>query len=128
MYEYIVRKVLKVVDGDTIDIEIDLGFNMFTIQRVRLIGIDTPEINTKNLLEKEHGHRAKEFVENFFRESEREGYQIIVKTTLDDKYGRMLARIICNNQCLNDLLLTNDLAFPYDGGRKIPYSERLGDL
>jgi micrococcal nuclease len=127
MYEYIVRKVLKVVDGDTIDIEIDLGFNMFTIQRVRLIGVDSPEIHTKNLVEKEHGIRAKEFVENFFSESDKEGYQIIVKTTLDDKYGRMLARIVSNNQCLNDLLLANDLAFPYDGGRKIPYSERLGD-
>ena len=127
MHEYIVNKVVRIVDGDTIDVSIDLGFNIFTIQRVRLLGIDTPEIHTKNFEEKQHGEEAKQFVINFIEEAEREGYQIYVKTTLDDKYGRMLGRVVANNQCLNDLLLTNQLASPYNGERKIPYSERFQD-
>lgn len=128
MYEYIVREVVKVVDGDTVDLMIDLGFNMFTVQRIRLAGVDSPEIHTKNKDEKEHAIRAKGFVIEFFEQAKTAGYQIYVKTTLDDKYGRMLGRILANNQCLNDLLLTNGLAFPYNGERKVPYSERFQDL
>lgn len=127
MYEYVVKEVIRIVDGDTIDILIDLGFNMFTAQRLRLAGIDTPEIHTRNPAEKEHAIRAKGFVIDFFEEAKLNGYQIYVKTTLDDKYGRMLGRVVANNQCLNDLLLTNGLAFPYNGERKVPYSERLQD-
>ena len=55
MYEYRVKKVYKVVDGDTIDVDIDLGFNISFFQRVRLAGIDTPESRTKNLYEKKLG-------------------------------------------------------------------------
>lgn len=124
MYEYIVREVTKVVDGDTVDLMIDLGFNMFTIQRIRLAGIDTPEIHTKNLDEKRKGEDAKAFVIDFFEHSMEEGYQIYVKTTIDDKYGRMLGRITSNNQCLNDLLLSNNLATKYEGKRKLAYSSQ----
>ena len=59
MYEYKVKEVVKVVDGDTIDVGIDLGFDLFKKERVRLAGIDTPESRTKDLAEKEMGLEAK---------------------------------------------------------------------
>lgn len=127
MYEYVVKEVYKIVDGDTIDVVIDVGFNIFTLQRIRLAGIDAPELHTRNAEEKEHAIKAKGFVIDFFEDAKKNNYQITIKTTLDDKYGRMLGRVVANAQCLNDLLLTNHLAFPYHGERKIPYSERLED-
>jgi micrococcal nuclease len=127
MHEYLVNRVIRIVDADTLDLEIDLGFNVFTVQRVRLAGIDAPETRTRDFNEKQAGLESKEFVEKFIEDAEKNGYQIYVKTTLDDKYGRMLGRIVANNQCLNDLLLTNHLAFSYNGERKVPYSERLQD-
>ena len=61
MYEYAVKNVVKVVDGDTVDIEIDLGFSLTKKERVRLAGIDAPETRTKDLEEKASGIEAKEF-------------------------------------------------------------------
>ena len=63
MYEYKIKEVVKVVDGDTIDIIIDLGFDLTKKERVRLAGIDTPESRTKDLEEKELGLEAKEFLQ-----------------------------------------------------------------
>ena len=60
MHEYQIKEVIKVVDGDTIDIVIDLGFSIFTKQRIRLAGIDTPESITKDIIEKQFGLEAKE--------------------------------------------------------------------
>lgn len=114
MYEYFVKDIIKVVDGDTVDILIDLGFNIFTKQRIRLSNIDTPEIFTKNLQEKEQGLKAKNFVIEFFNKSKNEGHNITLMTTVDDKYGRMLGTIFSNGQCLNDLLITNKLAVSYN--------------
>ena len=62
MYEYAVKKIVYVVDGDTVDIEIDLGFNLTKKERVRLAGIDTPESRTRDLAEKELGLRAKDYL------------------------------------------------------------------
>jgi len=64
MYEYRVKKVLKVVDGDTIDVDIDLGFNVSYTQRVRLAGIDTPESRTTDLREKALGLEVKEYLKH----------------------------------------------------------------
>lgn len=118
MYEYILTDVIRIIDGDTLDVQIDLGFNIFTIQRIRLAGINAPETRTKDLHEKELGLQSKKFVEDFINESRINGYQVYIKTTIDDKYGRMLGRITSNNKCLNDLLLSNGLAKPYDGHNK----------
>ena len=63
MYEYAVKKIVKIVDGDTIDIEIDLGFSLTKKERVRLAGIDTPESRTRDLEEKAEGLLAKSFLE-----------------------------------------------------------------
>ena len=70
MYEYKIKEVLKVVDGDTIDILIDLGFDLTKKERIRLSGIDTPECRTKNLEEKELGLEAKNFLERRISECE----------------------------------------------------------
>ena len=64
MYEYRVKKVLRVVDGDTIDVDIDLGFNVSYTQRVRLAGIDTPESRTTDLKEKALGLEVKEYLKH----------------------------------------------------------------
>ena len=88
MYEYKITKVLKVVDGDTVDVILDLGFDMFKKERVRLAGIDTPESRTKDSEEKELGIDAKEFLERRMMECE----ELWVQTEKDGKYGRMLGR------------------------------------
>lgn len=89
MYEYN-AKVINVVDGDTLDLVVELGFDVRFQIRVRLNGIDTPETRTRNLLEKAHGLKAKEFVIN-----KTLGKDVFVKTSKDKKgkYGRYLADI-----------------------------------
>ena len=93
MYEYKITKVLKVVDGDTVDVILDLGFDMFKKERVRLAGIDTPESRTKDSEEKELGHRRK----RIFRTPYDGGEELWVRTEKDGKYGRMLGQIVCYN-------------------------------
>ena len=70
MYEYKIKEVVKVVDGDTVDLNIDLGFNLTKKERVRLAGIDTPESRTRDLKEKELGIEAKEFLERRLSDGE----------------------------------------------------------
>jgi micrococcal nuclease len=89
MYEYNIKKVTKVVDGDTIDVDIDLGFNISFAQRVRLAGIDTPESRTKDLREKALGLEVKNKVKSAIESAK----TVIIKTELPDsteKYGRIL--------------------------------------
>ena len=86
MYTYFVKSVDRVVDGDTIDISIDLGFDLTKKERVRLAGIDTPETRTKNPKEKEMGYQATEFLEMHLMEATK----LTVRTEKDGKFGRML--------------------------------------
>ena len=99
-------ELLNVVDGDTVDLKVDLGFDIFTQMRFRLFGVDTPEIRTKDLEEKEWGLRAKEFVIQTFAEN---GNRCIVNTQKDakEKYGRYLATIVFRDKSLNDMLVEN---------------------
>lgn len=105
MYEY-KAKIVRVIDGDTLEVDIDLGFKT-TLQRekLRLIGIDTPEIRSSNLKEKEHGLLAKTYVEKLLPV----GSEILVKTEKDKtgKYGRYLARVFVGELELNQLLKEN---------------------
>ena len=82
MYEYKIKEVVRVVDGDTVDILIDLGFDLTKKERVRLAGIDTPESRTKDLEEKELGLEAKDFLERRLSECEK----LWVATEKDGKY------------------------------------------
>jgi micrococcal nuclease len=115
MYQYKLNSVLKVVDGDTVDVSIDLGFSVTTIQRIRLAGVDTPETNTKDELERTIANEAKQFVVDWVSKQN----QMIIKTTKDDKYGRMLGEIFGDDgQTINQLLLEKGYAWAYDGNTK----------
>jgi len=115
MFEYKLNNILKIVDGDTVDVSIDLGFNVTTIQRIRLSGVDTPETNSKNELEKNMGNEAKMFIINWVSLQK----QMKIKTYKDDKYGRILGEIFGDNdQCINNLLIEKGYAWSYDGNTK----------
>jgi micrococcal nuclease len=115
MYEYIIKDVLKVIDGDTVDLLFDLGFNVFHKERIRLAGIDTPESNSKDLQERILAEDAKTFLSVWLVNQN----QLKIKTTKDDKYGRMLGEIYGdNNICINKLLIDNGYAWEYNGDAK----------
>ena len=121
MYEYAVKKIVKIVDGDTIDIEIDLGFSLTKKERVRLAGIDTPESRTRDLDEKAEGLLAKSFLEKQLDEA----VDLRVKTEKDGKYGRMLGWLHDGNKNINKYMVIKGYAWDYDGGKK---EKNLEDL
>lgn len=116
MFEYAVQKVEKIVDGDTIDIIIDLGFSIFSKQRIRLNGIDAPETNSKDEIEKKLALEAKDFTAKWFAKNP----NLTVKTTKDDKYGRILGEFYSNGQTesFNAQMVRLGYAWAYDGGTK----------
>lgn len=114
MYEYDIANVLKIVDGDTLDILVDLGFNIFHKERIRINRIDTPESNSKNELERKLALEAKDYLSNWIKTQKK----LHIKTIKDDKYGRMLGEIYGDTECLNDLLIEHGYAWSYDGGTK----------
>lgn len=108
-------EVKKVVDGDTFDIVIDLGFDTFRKGRVRLYGINTPESRTTNLEEKKMGLAAKEFTDQWITTA---GHKIKIETIIDknEKYGRILARVWNEaGACLNTDIVSAGLAREYFG-------------
>ena len=116
MFEYVIKEVNKVVDGDTIDITIDLGFSLTTKQRVRLNGIDTPESLTKDAYEKKFGLEAKQYIADWIASKK----DIIIQTEKDDKYGRILGVLFGDGEeeSLNDKMIREGYAWGYDGGTK----------
>ena len=102
--------VRKVVDGDTLDLELDLGFSVRIVHRVRLAGIDTAEIASKDLGERERAKAARDFVSAWIARQEN---QIRAETTKDDKYGRMLAELHGDSTTLTGELLEARLAKKY---------------
>lgn len=112
---YYNAEVKKVVDGDTFDILIDLGFDTFRKGRVRLYGVNTPESRTKNIEEKQKGLAAKEFTDQWITAA---GNKVKVETILDknEKYGRILARVWnADGKCLNQDIVASGLAKEYYG-------------
>jgi len=116
MYEYKVKEVVKVVDGDTIDVIIDLGFDLSKKERVRLAGIDTPESRTRDLDEKKLGLEAKEYLSTNLSNAK----QLMISTEKDGKYGRMLGTIHINDDIvsMNQQMIDKGYAWEYDGGTK----------
>ena len=123
---YVYRCVVtRVVDGDTVDADIDLGFNMFSKDRIRLMGIDTPESRTRNLHEKHHGLASKERLKQLLKGSEtipskRGKKQIYLQTSKEGKgkFGRILGTLWVNGQNVNEILIAENHARPYFGGSK----------
>jgi micrococcal nuclease len=126
MYEYRVKQVLKVVDGDTIDVDIDLGFNISYTQRVRLAGIDTPESRTKDLAEKKLGLESKKYLADLLKSAN----QIVIRTEKPDsteKYGRILGWIFLDgtSESVNTALIADGYAWDYMGETKVKDFELL---
>ena len=121
MYEYAIKEVVRVVDGDTIDIIIDLGFSLAKKERVRLAGIDAPESRTTDLEEKKMGLESKEFLTRRLNDC----VNLRVKTEKDGKYGRMLGWIYCGETNINKEMIYRGYAWKYDGGTKQKDLEEL---
>jgi micrococcal nuclease len=116
MHEY-KAKVTKVIDGDTIRCDIDLGFDIVMAnQTIRLYGIDTPESRTRDLEEKYYGNLSKQFLNDYCPK----GSTIILKTHLDEKgkFGRILGELIVNKVNLNEQMVIENLAVEYHGQSK----------
>ena len=118
-YIYRIRLVHKVVDGDTIDADIDLGFDISLTKRIRLAGIDTPESRTADAYEKKLGLQAKEWLKHKLENAK----DIIIKTELPDsteKYGRIIGHLYinCEEVSVNNQMISEGHAWNYDGGTK----------
>ena len=116
MYEY-ACKVERIVDGDTCDVVLDLGFNILHKCRVRLYGIDTPESRTRNLDEKARGKMASAFLKNAVNE----GKKIVIQTKLKDskgKFGRVLGDVVVDGVNVNQEMVIHHHAVAYFGQSK----------
>jgi micrococcal nuclease len=120
MYEYRVKKVLKIVDGDTIDVDIDLGFDISYTQRVRLAGIDTPESRTKDLKEKALGLEVKDRLKKAI-DAAKDVIIVTEKPDSTEKYGRILGWVYLDKaaKSINELLIEEGYAWGYMGETKI---------
>ena len=126
MYEYFVKEVKNVVDGDTIDVIIDLGFDILFASRVRLAGIDTPESRTTDKAEKALGIEAKEYLKKHLKDAK----SVVIRTEKMDsseKYGRILGWVYVNgdSESLNNKMINDGYAWGYLGETKIKDFEAL---
>jgi len=129
MYEYHVKKVTNVVDGDTIDVDIDLGFDISFSSRVRLAGIDTPESRTTNKAEKVLGLEAKEYVKSKIKDAK----DVVIKTEKMDsseKYGRILGWLFLDGSTVsvNEQMIADGYAWGYLGDTKVKDFEALAKV
>ena len=126
MYEYYGKEVTKVVDGDTIDVVIDLGFDIMFASRVRLAGIDTPESRTTDKAEKALGLESKAYLANRLKSAK----NVVIKTEkLDssEKYGRILGWLFLDGDAVsvNAEMIDKGYAWGYLGDTKIKNFEEL---
>ncbi len=119
LYHY-KAEVISVYDGDTVTLMIDQGMKHFARVKVRLVGINTPEIRTTDLEEKERGYKAKNFLKDLI-----EGKTVVVHTVKKGKFGRWLGVLWLYEedmtelgQSLNDLMIQEGHAVAYDGGKR----------
>lgn len=113
MYTYTVIKIDRVIDGDTVDAIIDLGFNISIKQRVRIIGVDAPELRSRDVEEREMAKKATEFAERWMAT----GGRMVVTTYKDDKYGRILGdfKLEQSSETFSEALMKAGLAKKYIG-------------
>lgn len=114
-YSYRVKSIVKIIDGDTFDCIMDLGFDVLLEARVRMYGIDTPESRTRDLEEKKFGLLAKDWLGNHLNED------IIISTELDNekgKFGRVLGTVWAEGININEKMIDEHMAVRYHGQAK----------
>ena len=130
-WNYRVSSIDRVVDGDTIDVTFDLGFDLLKKERVRVAGVDTPEKRTRDKEEKKLGLDATLWMEDKLEDAKRDQKSIMIRTELDKgatgKYGRLLGWLYVGDDVvsLNEQMIAQGYAWPYDGGKKDKDLEEL---
>ena len=132
-YNFRVVSVDKVLDGDTIDVTIDLGFDLYKKERVRIAGVDTPEKRTRNLEEKALGIDATNWMKGKLEDTINGEDELIIRTELKGgmgKYGRLLGWLYVGDDVvsLNEQMITEGYAWEYDGGTKQKNFEELREI
>ena len=132
-YNFRVTKIKKVLDGDTIDVVIDLGFDLAKTERVRIAGVDTPEKRTRNLEEKALGLDATNWLKDKLNQTVKGEDELVVRTELVGgvgKYGRLLGWLYVGDSdvSLNEQMIEEGYAWPYDGGTKQKNFEDLREI
>jgi len=132
-YNFRVIEINRVVDGDTIDVTIDLGFDLYKKERVRVAGVDTPEKRTRDDEEKALGLDATNWLKEKLEGAISGDDDLIIRTELVGgmgKYGRLLGWLYISDAevSLNEQMITEGYAFPYDGGTKVKDFEQLREI
>ena len=132
-YNFRVTSIDKVLDGDTIDVTIDLGFDLYKKERVRVAGVDTPEKRTRDLEEKALGIDATNWLKKKLEDTINGDGELSVRTELVGgvgKYGRLLGWLYIDDSqiSLNELMIQEGYAWPYDGGTKQKDFEELREI
>ena len=132
-YNFRVIEINRVVDGDTIDVTIDLGFDLYKKERVRVAGVDTPEKRTRDLEEKELGIEATNWLKKALDGAIAGDDDLIIRTELDGgvgKYGRLLGWLYIGDAklSLNEQMIEEGYAWAYDGGTKKKDFEELREI
>jgi micrococcal nuclease len=132
-YNFRVIEITKVLDGDTIDVLIDLGFDLYKKERVRIAGVDTPEKRTRNLEEKALGIDATNWLKHKLEGAISGDDDLVIRTELVGgvgKYGRLLGWLYIGDESvsLNEEMITEGYAHPYDGGTKDMNLEALREI
>ena len=132
-YNFRVTEINRVLDGDTIDVTIDLGFDLYKKERVRVAGVDTPEKRTKNLEEKALGIDATNWLKEKLESTLAGDDELSIRTELVGgvgKYGRLLGWLYIGDEdlSLNEQMITEGYAWEYDGGKKQKDFEELREI
>ena len=132
-YNFRVVSIDRVLDGDTIDVTIDLGFDLYKKERVRIAGVDTPEKRTRDLEEKALGLDATYWMKDKLTETIKGDEELIIRTELKGgtgKYGRLLGWLYVGDSTLslNEQMITEGYAWAYDGGTKQKNFEELREI
>ena len=132
-YNFRVVEINRVLDGDTIDVTIDLGFDLYKKERVRVAGVDTPEKRTRDLEEKALGYDATNWIKEKLEGAIEGEDDLVIRTELVGgvgKYGRLLGWLYIGDAdlSLNEMMITEGYAWAYDGGTKQKNFEELREI
>ena len=132
-YNFRVTEVVRVIDGDTIDVVIDLGFDLYKKERVRIAGVDTPEKRTRDLEEKKLGIDATNWLKDQLDSAISGEDDLVIRTELDGgfgKYGRLLGWLYIGDETvsINEKMIAEGYAWEYDGGTKNKNFQELREI